>query len=166
MLRQDYPLPVVDTDTPPIRGVYGTAAANLCVGRTHFRRLIGCHCQKPLTPVYPHLARQKTKMAYRVSKKRREQLAQMRAARAAKRLSSDAPIYPRELPILRRRLVITNYDFGEVVHTLDLYQSDRIDCYNVHVDGKPWKSRIGWSRILSGLRKSLPRVLSESNICS
>jgi hypothetical protein len=102
-------------------------------------------------------------MAYRVSKKRREQLAQMRAARAAKRLSSDAPIYPRELPILRRRLVITNYDFGEVVHTLDLYQSDRIDCYNVHVDGKPWKSRIGWSRILSGLRKSLPRVLSESN---
>jgi len=65
------------------------------------------------------------------------------------------------LPFLRRRIVITNYDFGEVVHTLDLYRSDRVDCYTVHVDGKPWKDRIGWSRILSELRKSLPRVAAE-----
>lgn len=100
-------------------------------------------------------------MTYRVSKKRREQLAQMRAARAVKRVDGDAPDYPRALPVLRRRIVITDYDFGERVHTLDLYRSDRVDCYAVHVDGKPWKSRIGWSRILSGLRKSLPRLAAD-----
>lgn len=97
-------------------------------------------------------------MTYRVSKKRREQLAQMRTAREVKRVDGDAPDYPRTLPVLRRRIVITDYDFGEVVHTLDLYRSSRVDCYSVHVDGQPWKERIGWSRILSGLRKSLPRV--------
>lgn len=100
-------------------------------------------------------------MTYRVSKKRREQLAQMRAARAVKRMNGDALDYPVARPLLRRRIVITDYDFGERAHTLDLYRSDRIDCYNVHVDGQPWKRRIGWSRILSGLRKSLPRVSAE-----
>ena len=97
-------------------------------------------------------------MAYKVSKTRRNQLAQMRQAKALKRETGEAPIRAPELPFLRRRIVITNYDFGEVVHTLDLYRTDRVDCYAVHVDGKPWKDRIGWSRILSGLRKSLPRV--------
>jgi len=100
-------------------------------------------------------------MTYRVTKKRHEQLAQMREARALKRVSGTAPDYPRTLPLLRRRLVITDYDFGEVIHTLDLYRSDRIDCYRIHVDGKPWKERIGWSRILSWLRKSLHRVAAE-----
>ena len=82
----------------------------------------------------------------------------MREAKALKRLAGDAPERAPELPLLRRRIVIIDYDFGEKMHTLDLYRSDRIDCYNVHVDGQPWKRRMGWSRILSGLRKSLPRV--------
>lgn len=82
----------------------------------------------------------------------------MREAKALMRESGEAPIRQPDLPYLRRRVIITDYDFGEVVHTLDLYRSDRRDCYAVHVDGKPWKARIGWSRILSGLRKSLPRV--------
>jgi hypothetical protein len=100
-------------------------------------------------------------MTYRCSIKRRNQLAQMRQAKAIKRETGIAPCHAPELPLLRRRIVIQDFDFGEVIHTLDLYRSDRRDCYTVHVDGKPWKDRIGWSRILSGLRKSLPRVAAE-----
>ena len=87
-----------------------------------------------------------------------KKFAALRAAKAAKRESGEPPEYPPELPELRRRIVIIDYDFGEQVHTLDLYRTSRIDCYKVHVDGRPWKARIGWSRILAGLRKSLPRV--------
>jgi len=95
---------------------------------------------------------------YRVTKKRRDQLAMMRSAKERKRTSADAPEYPVDLPDLRRRIVIIDYDHGEVVHTLDLYRTDRIDCYRVVADGVEWKQRIGWSRILSGMRKSMPRV--------
>ena len=30
--------------------------------------------------------------------------------------------------------------------------------YRVIADGVEWKQRVGWSKILAGLRKSLPRV--------
>lgn len=100
-------------------------------------------------------------MAYRKNKARIKQLEDMRAAKALKRETGAAPEYPQEFPQLRKRIVITDYDFGEVVHTLDLYRTDRIDCFAVHVDGKPWKSRIGMSRILAGLRKSMPRVSAQ-----
>ena len=82
----------------------------------------------------------------------------MQAGRARTRMECPAPDYPPALPELRRRIVITDYDFGERVHTLDLYRTSRVDCYRVHVDGKPWKARIGWTKILEGLRKSLPRI--------
>ena len=97
-------------------------------------------------------------MPYRVTKRSAETLAKMRQARAAKRIEGQAPDYPSILPELRRRIVVTDYDFGEVTHTLDLYRTSRIDCYRVHVDGVPWKARMGWSQILASLRKSLPRV--------
>jgi hypothetical protein len=75
----------------------------------------------------------------------------------------ERPIEERapELPALRRQIIIRDFDFGETIHTLDLYKSDRRDCYRVLVDGKPWKDRIGWSAILAGLRKSMPRVGAE-----
>lgn len=98
---------------------------------------------------------------YRKTKRSIEQLAQLRAARDRNRMASPGPDYAPMLPHLRRRIVITDYDFGERVHTLDLYRTSRVDCYRVHVDGKPWKARIGWSKILEGMRKSLPRVGSE-----
>ena len=67
----------------------------------------------------------------------------------------------RAIPDLRRVIEITDYDSGEPrVHRLELYKSDRIDCYNVYVDGKLWKKRIGWSNILTGIRKALPRLIS------
>ncbi len=103
-------------------------------------------------------------MAYRTTKRQHERLAAMRAAKERRRLAGDPVERVPELPHLRRRIIIIDYDHGRQVHCMDLYRSDRIDCYDVEVDGKPWRQRIGWSRILEGLRKSLPRVLSPRSI--
>jgi len=100
-------------------------------------------------------------MAYRVSEKRRKQLARMREAKERLRLNGPQPDYAEPLPELRKRITVTDFDFGEVTHTLELYRTDRVDCYLVKVDGKPWKARIGMSRILAGLRKSMPRLASS-----
>lgn len=97
-------------------------------------------------------------MSYRKTSKYRQQLAAMRAAKEALRMAGPRPDYPPALPDLRRRLIVIDYDFGERIHTLDMYRTDRADCYRVVADGVEWKSRIGWSRILAGLRKSMPRV--------
>lgn len=73
-------------------------------------------------------------------------------------MDSPEQEYPSGLPDLRRQIIIRDFDFGEKIHTLDLYRTDRVDCYRVVADGVEWKERIGWSKILAGLRKSLPRV--------
>lgn len=88
----------------------------------------------------------------------RAKVVAMRRGREAARMRQPAPDYPADLPNLRRELVVIDYDFGRVEHRLQFFRTDRVDCYRVEVDGKPWKSRIGWSRALAGLRKSLPRV--------
>lgn len=98
---------------------------------------------------------------YRVTKKaaaQRTKLANIRRSRDAARMAEPAPDYPVVLPDLRRRIIIEDFDFGHRVHVLVLHKTDRIDCYRVTADGKPWKGRIGWSQILAGLRKSMPRV--------
>ena len=95
---------------------------------------------------------------YRVTSRRAEQLAAMRRAKEVRRMARPAPDYPAELPELRRRLVIEDYDFGHRIHVMEFYRSDRVDCYRVVVDGREWKPRIGWSKALAGLRKALPRV--------
>lgn len=65
-----------------------------------------------------------------------------------------------ELPRLRREVVVTDYDSGQpVVHTLQLFKTERVDTYAIAADGKPWK-RGGWTRALEGLRKAYPRVPS------
>lgn len=97
-------------------------------------------------------------MAYRKTRRSREQLARMKAGKDAARMARPAPERAPELPELRRRIIIEDWDFGHRVHVMELHRTARRDCYRVHVDGKPWKERIGWSKILEGLRKSLPRV--------
>jgi hypothetical protein len=84
--------------------------------------------------------------------------AKMRAGKERKRLESSTPDYPIELPELRRKIIIIDYDFGKKINVLSLYKSNRIDCFDVHVNGMLWKKRIGFSRILQGIRKALPRV--------
>ena len=101
-------------------------------------------------------------MPYR---KRTIQSAKMAAARAAKerkRLESAAPDYPPVLPTLRRTVIIIDHDFGTVEHRLDLYRTNRIDCYRVVADGAEWKQRAGWSTILEAVRKSFLRVCSPA----
>lgn len=100
-------------------------------------------------------------MSYRLTKKaaaQRHRLIAMRAGRERARLSAPAPDYPVQLPELRRRIVIEDFDFGHKVHVLELHRTNRVDCYRVVADGVEWKRRIGWSNILAGLRKSMPRV--------
>src|SRR2546422_8578274 len=40
--------------------------------------------------------------------------------------SRAEPRYPRELPTLRRTLIIIDHDFGTVEHRIDLYRTRRI----------------------------------------
>lgn len=98
---------------------------------------------------------------YRRSRKYQKsmtQFARARAAREEKRINGVHPEYTPELPDLRRSIEITDYDTGTpVTHRIELYRSNRIDCYKVWVNGKFWKERIGWSKVLEGLRKAMPR---------
>lgn len=102
---------------------------------------------------------------YRLTKKaaaqRTSRLESMRRGKDAARMGRPIEERAPELPDLRRRIVIEDWDFGHRVHVLDLHRTSRIDCYRVTADGKPWKDRIGWSAILAGLRKSMPRVGAE-----
>lgn len=82
-------------------------------------------------------------MAYRITNRARERIQLMRAAKDAKRTSGSAPDYPAELPVLRRRIVVTDFDFGEQAHVLELYRTNRVDCYRVVADGVEWKRRAG-----------------------
>lgn len=100
-------------------------------------------------------------MTYRLTAKaaaQRKTLETMRLGRERARMARPVEERPPELPDLRRRIVIEDWDFGHRVHVLELHRTNRRDCYRVVADGKPWKDRIGWSAILAGLRKSMPRV--------
>ena len=84
------------------------------------------------------------------------------AARERARLAGPAAAVSPELPELRREIIVIDHDFGTASHHFELKRCDeRSDCYNVFVDGKLWKRKIGWSRILEGLRKSLPRAAAS-----
>lgn len=85
--------------------------------------------------------------------------ARMRDGKARKRMEAAAPEYHAPLPDLRRTVIVINYDSGEPVeHRIDLHRTGRIDQYRAVVDGKEWKARIGFSGVLAGIRKSMPRI--------
>ena len=99
-------------------------------------------------------------MAYRKTKRSAEQLARMRAARDAARMARPAQERVPDLPLLRRRIEIIDYDFGERRHVIELYRTNRIDSYRVVADGQEWKAMCGWSGVLAGIRRALPRLAS------
>jgi len=107
--------------------------------------------------LHPNLARLPP-MPYRHRDSMSRKLRAMRDARERRRLEGVEPRYPRDLPALRRTLIIVDYDFGRVEHRIDLYRTPRIDCYRAVADGVEWKRRIGWSKVLAGLRVKFPRV--------
>jgi hypothetical protein len=61
----------------------------------------------------------------------------------------------------RRTIIVIDNDFGTVVHQIDLYATNRIDCYRAVADGVEWKKRIGWSGVLECLRKSFVRLAAQ-----
>ncbi len=97
-------------------------------------------------------------MPYRHRDSMSRKLRAMRDARECRRLEGVEPRYPRELPALRRTLIIIDNDFGRVEYRIDLYRTPRIDCYRAVADGVEWKRRVGWSNVLAGLRVKFPRV--------
>lgn len=100
---------------------------------------------------------------YRVTKKARELGSKMgklsAKAREEKRLSEPNERHPL-LPDLRIRITVERFDCGNEKHVFELKKSNRIDQYRVFVDGEKWK-KCGLSAVLEGIRKSLPRILSE-----
>ena len=97
-------------------------------------------------------------MPYRHTDSMSRKLRAARDARERRRLEASEPSHPRRMPLLRRTLIIIDYDFGRVEHRIDLYRTQRIDCYRAVADGVEWKRRIGWSKVLAGLRVKFPRV--------
>jgi hypothetical protein len=55
-----------------------------------------------------------------------------------------------EIPKLRRVIEITDLESSEpIVHKLERYKTDRIDCYDVYVDNAIWKKRTACSQVLA-----------------
>lgn len=97
-------------------------------------------------------------MAYRKRTRCSAKLAALRAAADRHRMELPAPDYVPAMPELRRTILVVDHDFGTVEHRLDLYRTNRIDCYRVVADVVEWKKRAGWSTVLEALRKSFLRV--------
>lgn len=96
----------------------------------------------------------------RQAEARARKLEAMRRGKDRARMEREPQGRAPDLPLLRRRVIVTDYDSGEpVTHTLDLYRTRRIDTYRIVADGQPWKCG-GWSAALVGLRKAYPRVPS------
>lgn len=91
------------------------------------------------------------------SRKFNERMARARAAKERKRIEGPAPNYPPKMPMIRRRIVIEDYDSGQVVrHEFVLGRCSRIDCYEVSVDGQRL-GQMGWSRAMVLARKAFVR---------
>jgi hypothetical protein len=82
----------------------------------------------------------------------------MRVARLRQIEEGPAPDYPRNLPEFRRRIIIEDFDFGQIRHEINLYKTSRTDCYRMEVDGAIIMARIGWAKVLEKVRKSFLRV--------
>lgn len=97
---------------------------------------------------------------YRRSARYEQRIRAMQQGRRRAMLARD-PVSRWDPPDLRRRLIVEDYDTGEVQRTvIDMHATTRIDCYRVAVNGNERPGRMGWSRILSLLRVAIPRKCS------
>lgn len=92
-----------------------------------------------------------------MSNKKKRRWERINAARERRRLETPVT-YPVELPKLRRRIIVIDYDFGERRYEMRLYRTGRRDCYKAVIKGRVWCERIGWSRILEAIRLAFPAV--------
>lgn len=103
-------------------------------------------------------------MPYRITRRtadaRQRQIDAMARGREVARLARPEREPIPSLPPLRRVVIVIDYDSGQPVgHRIELYRTRRVDVYRATADGQDWGRR-GWSAVLEGLRKSLPRRLS------
>lgn len=103
-------------------------------------------------------------MSYRRSDRYKKRIAlrqrAMQEGKARARMARE-PVPRWEPPELRRRLIVEDYDTGSVMRTvIDMHRTSRIDCYRVTINGIPQAGRPGWSRVLDGLRRAMPRKCS------
>jgi hypothetical protein len=62
----------------------------------------------------------------------------MRDVKERNRLENAEPIEPmRELPDLRRMVIIIDFDFGKSVNVLKLYRTNRVDSYRAETKAFP-----------------------------
>ena len=95
----------------------------------------------------------------RGSQKFNERLDRSRQTRLRNRLELPEKDYPADLPELRRRIVVEDFDLGETVrHEFLLYRSNRIDIYKISVDGQGLTKKLGWARVLELIRKAFVRI--------
>jgi hypothetical protein len=100
-------------------------------------------------------------MTYRrTAKYTAARLEAMSHGKARARMDRPAPDYPPDVPDLRMRITVERFDATGERHVFELHRSRRIDVYRVMVDGQPWRCT-GLSGVLEGLRKAMPRVISE-----
>lgn len=93
------------------------------------------------------------------SQKFNERMARWRDRKEQIRLAGPAPYYGPDLPEIRRRIIVEDYDCGGIIrHEFVLHRSNRIDCYLVEIDGKRLFRRLGWSSVLELIRKAFIRV--------
>lgn len=91
--------------------------------------------------------------------------ANQRAAKERKRLEGPASEYQRELPRLRRVVIVIDYDFGPHVEVFGLWKTSRIDCYRMtRKDGTTIAAKVGWAKALEIIRKGFLRVASPRNL--
>ena len=99
---------------------------------------------------------------YRITSRAKE-FNNKRKAKERRRLDSPRPDYPKEVPKLRKVIIIINFDFGARVNVMKLFRTGKIDQYRVEANGKYW-GKMGLSKVFEGIRKSMPRVLSSRSL--
>ena len=103
-------------------------------------------------------------MPYRRTKKYSAQrLEAMRRGKDRARMERPAPDYPPDRADVCLILTVQRVEFGEPPRVFELRKSRRCDSYNVFVDGEFWR-KAGITRVLEGVRKACPRVLSQRAI--
>lgn len=103
----------------------------------------------------------KVHIVYRKTRKQKEMYSRMGKASVKARSELSGNDRVPLLPDLRIRITVERFDCGDPEkHVFELKEGKRIDMYRTYVDGEKWK-HCGLSAVLAGIRKSLPRIISE-----
>lgn len=100
-------------------------------------------------------------MYRRTKKYSAQRLEAMRRGRERAAAARPAPAYPDPLPLVRMRITVERFDPAAAgTHVFELRRCNRVDQFAVYVDGEPWQV-CGLSRVLEGVRKASPRLMSS-----